>query len=531
MANQIKVGIEAEQNAVSFEQTDGPIDDSEYSAQTSDENLMPENAVRSFEQTDNPIDDSKFSAQTSDELGSGTPENAVRSFEEADDPVDDSEFSAQTSDELGSWTYEGPDLPVNVSAMLGYPDYPILRGNSPDAVAYNHKGASVPDTLNILFNIIRISLPMNASVLVTFTCYPETSLASKKSNTPDAAVYNDKGALIPDTLNILDESVDFLKGPMVTRVMPSFYIIIILISLPLNALAVVTFTCRIREKKPAVIYMSHLACVDLLFNLLLPLKIHYQMNGSDWVFGEAACRVLSAAYYCYMYCSILLMMSMSVDRLLAVVFPIASLTWRTTRKATFICTLVWLLALVGTVPLLLMSQTVNIKNVGVTCHDVLRQNDPTVLYYVYLFSILSCLYFFLPLVVTLVSYFAIIYALSVKSNRLATSSSDKRRRPVIMAVAVLFVFVVCFAPNNGILLYHCVHLATGGHREGDSSYAAYLLAVCLGSASVFLDPLLYYYGSSQCRKQIRSVFWCKKAKKSAKTQSDTKTSPCTTAAQ
>ncbi|KAL1260052.1 hypothetical protein QQF64_026127 [Cirrhinus molitorella] len=83
-----------------------------------------------------------------------------------------------------------------------------------------------------------------------------------------------------------DESDDFLKGLLVTHIMPSFYIIIILISLPLNAMALVTFTCKIREKKPAVIYMSHLACVDLLFTLLLPLKIHYQMNGSDWVFGE-----------------------------------------------------------------------------------------------------------------------------------------------------------------------------------------------------------------------------------------------------
>ncbi|KAL1260051.1 hypothetical protein QQF64_026128 [Cirrhinus molitorella] len=64
-------------------------------------------------------------------------------------------------------------------------------------------------------------------------------------------------------------------------------------SLP-NSLALVTFTCTIREKKPAVIYMSHLACVDLLFTLLLPMKIHYQLNASDWVFGEAACVVLSA---------------------------------------------------------------------------------------------------------------------------------------------------------------------------------------------------------------------------------------------
>ncbi|XP_067280716.1 proteinase-activated receptor 1-like [Pseudorasbora parva] len=346
---------------------------------------------------------------------------------------------------------------------------------------------------------------------------------SKIHKTSNTSVIHEilNNSVIHKTLGISVKSAVFLKGLMVTRIMPSFYIFIILISLPLNALALVTFTCRIREKKPAVIYMSHLACVDLLFTLLLPLKIHYQLNASDWVFGEVACRVLSAAYYCYMYCSILLMMCMSVDRLLAVAFPITSLTWRSPRKATCVCVLVWLLALAGTVPLLSMRQTLKVNDVGVTCHDALLRNDPSVLYYVYLFYILSCLYFFLPMLVTLVSYFTIIYVLSVKSNRLATSSSSSsgnRRRAVIMAIAVLVEFVMCFAPTNGILLYHCVRLATGG--EGDSSYVSYLLAVCLGSASVFLDPLLYYYGSSQCRKQIRSLFWCRKAKR-GKTSSNT----------
>uniref|UniRef100_A0A8C1YJL3 Proteinase-activated receptor 1 n=1 Tax=Cyprinus carpio TaxID=7962 RepID=A0A8C1YJL3_CYPCA len=304
-----------------------------------------------------------------------------------------------------------------------------------------------------------------------------------------------------DSYNISEKSVNFLKGLLVTRIMPSLYIIILLISLPLNALALVTFTCRIREKKPAVIYMSHLACVDLLFTLLLPLKIHYQLNASDWVFGEAACRVLTAAYYCYMYCSILLMMCTSLDRLLAVAFPIASLTWRSARKATCICVLVWLLTLAGTVPLLSITQTFKIKDVGVTCHDVLYQKE----LYVYLFSILSCIYFFLPLVVTLVSYSTIIYVLTNKPDHLATSSSGMERRAVIMAIAVLSVFVMCFAPTNGILFYHCVSLVTGGSTE-EGKY--YVIAVCLGSASVFLDPLLYYYGSSQCREKIISLICC-----------------------
>ncbi|XP_026105377.1 proteinase-activated receptor 1-like [Carassius auratus] len=305
---------------------------------------------------------------------------------------------------------------------------------------------------------------------------------------------------VPNIFIISDESVDFLKGLLVTRIMPSFYIIFLFIGLPLNVLAFVTFTCKIREKKPAVIYMTHLACVDLLFTLLLPLKIHYQMNASDWVFGEAACRLITAAYYCYMYCSILLMMCTSLDRLLAVAFPIASLTWRSSRKATCICILVWLLALAGTVPLLLVRQTLNIEDVGVTCHDVQYRTQ----LYAYQFSILSCLYFFLPLVVTLVSYSTIIYVLSVKSNSFATSSSssDIRRRAVIMTSAVLTEFLTCFASTNGILLNHCVYLATESH-SGDSSYIAYLLSVCVGSSSVFLDPLLYYYGSSHFRKN----FW------------------------
>uniref|UniRef100_A0A8C2PVQ2 G-protein coupled receptors family 1 profile domain-containing protein n=1 Tax=Cyprinus carpio TaxID=7962 RepID=A0A8C2PVQ2_CYPCA len=153
--------------------------------------------------------------------------------------------------------------------------------------------------------------------------------------------------------------------------------------------------------------MSHLACVDLLFTLLLPLKIHYQLNASDWVFGEAACRVISAAYYCNMYCSILLMMCMSVDRLLAVVFPIASLTWRKARK-----------------------------NVCVTCHEVLYHTQLCM----NLFSILSCF--------TLVSYSTIIYVLCVKSDCLATSYTNKRSRAVIMAIAVLMEFVMSTRGSN-----------------------------------------------------------------------------------
>ncbi|XP_056586161.1 proteinase-activated receptor 1-like isoform X2 [Triplophysa dalaica] len=314
-----------------------------------------------------------------------------------------------------------------------------------------------------------------------------------------------------------EDAVLFLKGSLVTRVMPSFYIFLFIISLPLNTLALMTFTCKIKEKKPAVIFMSNLACVDLLFTLLLPLKIHYHLNGSHWVFGEAACRMLTSAFYCYMYCSILLMMCMSVDRLMALLFPFASLTWRSVKNSVYVCALVWLLAIAGTIPRLSITQTFNVKHVGINCHDV-SLYDAVDQKYVNMFSILSILFFFLPLVVTLACYSTIINSLS-KSGRLAKSSSstsDQRRRAVIMFIAVLIEFVVCFALTNVILLYHCVLLATGGvGREGNTSYMTYMLALCAGCSSVFPDPLLYYYGSFQCKQQIRSVLRWRRTKKAS----------------
>ncbi|XP_050948645.1 proteinase-activated receptor 1-like [Labeo rohita] len=439
-------------------------------------------------------------------------ESSLNSFEQTDELIDDNESSTQMSDEF---SLDG--LERNFTVMTetyettendSFSDGMWYRNNSSDYFG----GYPVKNSTNS-----SEILPMIEQITSEEFFISHFKTQPYNSTDLNAANFNETTQI---AYNISDKSVNFLKSLLVTRVMPSFNIIIILISLPLNAVALVTFACRIREKKPAVIYMAHLACVDLLFTLLLPLKIHYQLNASDWVFGEAMCRVLSAAYYCYMYCSILLMMSMSVDRLLAVVFPVASLTWRSARKATCVCVLAWLLAFAGTVPLLSIAQTFNIKDVGVTCHDILHHTQM----YAYLFSILSCLYFFLPLVVTLVSYSTIIYVLTTKNDHLATSSSDKRRRAVIMAIAVLMEFVVCFAPTNGILLYHCVRLATGGSSE-EGKY--YLIAVCLGSASVFLDPLLYYYGSSQCREQIRSQIWWRKTKSTttpSNTNSQTKPS-------
>ncbi|XP_015221167.1 proteinase-activated receptor 1 isoform X2 [Lepisosteus oculatus] len=298
------------------------------------------------------------------------------------------------------------------------------------------------------------------------------------------------------------EATRFLTGPLMTVFIPTVYTLVFIISCPLNAIAVIMFILKIRPKKPAVIYMLNLAVADLLFVLLLPFKISYHFNGNNWGYGPTMCRIVTSAFYCNMYCSILLMMCISVDRLLAVVYPMKSLTWRSQQNALVVSLAMWLLAIGGVMPILLSDQTAVLPQLGITtCHDVLEIEKFTG-YYLYFFPIFCSIFFFIPLIFIIVCYIRIIQCL--RSANVANRS--KKTRAIFMAITVFAVFVICFTPTNIILLIHYVQFATG---YSDKSYMAYLLSMCIGSVSCCLDPMIYYFGSSQCQKQVISLLQCR----------------------
>ncbi|MBN3285432.1 PAR1 protein, partial [Polyodon spathula] len=273
-------------------------------------------------------------------------------------------------------------------------------------------------------------------------------------------------------------------------------------SLLLNGLAILMFICKMKLSKPAVIYMLNLAIADLLFVLLLPFKISYHVCGNNWGFGPVMCRIITAAFYCNMYCSVLLMMCISIDRFLAVVYPMQSLTWRSRETAAIMCISMWCLAIGGVMPFVLSEQTAEIPELGITtCHDVLDISEFKG-YYLYFFPIFCFIFFFIPMIITTVCYIRIIQCLD-SSN---VANKCKKTRAIFMTVTVFTVFIVCFVPTNIILLTHYLQFA---HGYSESSYFAYLLAMCLGSLSCSLDPLIYYFGSSQCQRQLRNLLCCK----------------------
>lgn len=314
--------------------------------------------------------------------------------------------------------------------------------------------------------------------------------------------------------DISEEALLFLKSPMSTILIPSFYTLVCLISIPINICAVLAFIRRIRPKKPAAIYMLNLACADLVFAALLPFKITYHFGGNNWIFGEVMCRVVTAAFYCNMYCSVLLIACISVDRLLAVVYPINSLSWRRPRNATIACLAMWIISFAGSVPLVLSNQTVHLSQLYITtCHDV-QSSDDLIWRYRFYFITLCCALFFLPLLVIVVSYARVIWTLS-RVSRSVPGRSRRKTRAVVMALTVLVMFVLCFTPTNCLLLAHYLQFKEGvksSRVAPDGSYAVYLIFMCLGSHNCLLDPLVYYFGSSQCQRELSNALRCQKIK-------------------
>ncbi|XP_063795047.1 proteinase-activated receptor 1-like isoform X2 [Pseudophryne corroboree] len=311
-----------------------------------------------------------------------------------------------------------------------------------------------------------------------------------------------------NTSEVINEPISntvksYLSSRWLTTFIPLVYTLVFAVALPLNVVAIIIFLLKTKVRKPGVIYLLNLAAADVLFVILLPFHIAYRFSGNNWLIGDGLCRLYTAASYCNMYCSILLMTSIGVDRFLAVVYPMRSLSWRTTGRAWLACCFIWIVSIAGTVPLITGRQTQRIAPLNVTtCYDVLSYEDH-LHYYIYYFTTFIFAFFFFPLIVTVVCYAGTIRTLSASTPE----SRSKRSRALVLTVAVLFVFVFCFGPTNIIFIIHYLNIH---QQSSESLFFAYIMCACISSVSCCLDPVIYYYASKAWQRHMYSLLHCNK---------------------
>nr|AFK11182.1 proteinase-activated receptor 2-like protein [Callorhinchus milii] len=304
-------------------------------------------------------------------------------------------------------------------------------------------------------------------------------------------------------LKVDDFAKDVLTGGLTTVFLPLVYIIVFIIGLPTNSIALWVFGYRTKKKHPATIYMANLALAVLLFIFWFPLKIAYHVNGNNWIFGEGLCRVLVSFYYGNMYCSILFMTSLSVQRYWVIVDPISQSKKKTTI-AYAVSISIWILIVLGTMPLYLTTQTAYITNLDITtCHDVLPELKLSSTMFDYFTSLAIGLFFF-PAVLTVIVY--VLMIMTLKASCTEANIGKSRRRAIELIITVLIMYLVCFTPSNIVLVVHYYMIKFYGVSN---VYAFYIVALCLSSINSCIDPFVYYFVSKDFRDHVKNTMMCR----------------------
>ncbi|XP_020511279.1 C5a anaphylatoxin chemotactic receptor 1 [Labrus bergylta] len=284
-----------------------------------------------------------------------------------------------------------------------------------------------------------------------------------------------------DLNNIFEE----LPGALTPEIQPIqiaalvFYSIVVLLGVPGNALVVwVTGFCMPRSVTS--LWFLNLALADLLCCLSIPLLMVPLAHDDHWHFGPLGCTLVRGLFYLVMYCSILQLVLISVDRWLLVSRPIWCQNKRRPKQAVFGCVAIWCLALIGSIPQFVYTKEIKAGEDKRECVTVYsKQSAWIVTSYRFLVG------FFLPFLV-IVACHLVVYS---KAESGLARGRARSKRTLRVIVAVVLSFFLCWLPLH--ILDFLILLTPRNSPHSPKIYLAHVLALCLAYFNSCLNPLLY----------------------------------------
>ncbi|XP_028997741.1 neuromedin-B receptor [Betta splendens] len=297
-------------------------------------------------------------------------------------------------------------------------------------------------------------------------------------------------------------------------VMTSMYVLIITVGLLGNITLVKIFVTNSAMRSVPNIFISSLAVGDLLLLLTcVPLDASRYFF-EDWVFGEAACKLIPVIQLTSVGVSVFTLTALSADRYRAIVNPMdiqtTSAVFWTCLKAVSI----WLLSVLLAVPEAIFSQIVSMQdNHNVTFVNCVPYPMSNPMHPKIQSVMIFLVYFLIPLVVISVYYYHIARTLIKSAHDMPGEVSDHTRRQMetrkrLAKIVLVFVglFALCWFPNHVLYMYRSFH-----YSQMDVSLAHLIitmLARILSFSSSCVNPFALYLLSDSFRRHFNSQLRC-----------------------
>lgn len=337
---------------------------------------------------------------------------------------------------------------------------------------------------------------------------------------------------------------DIDTGIPLEEVIPVGFVYVFTLILGVVGNALVIF-CIVRHKgmrSITNIFLLSLATADLMLILIcVPVK-GIAFFAFSWTMGEVMCKLVHYVQNVSMICSVMTLTMMSIERYVAIRYPL---------KAKYLCTLVhakvvifsvWSLSFIAAVPILFGKKLIpgGVITKGYTCIKSWSDEAYSKLYELYMLIIMLII----PTGVMIVAYTGICWEMitvtarradmrsgslsetdlptdkvdptrkSVKGNRKSnkqnkskkkSAEDDKTKMQVVkMLVVVVFLFVLCWAPiliNNVLVGFNVLPLLHYGPLK-----PMRMMFNLLSYFNSCINPVVYSFMSRNFRESFKQTF-------------------------
>ena len=253
------------------------------------------------------------------------------------------------------------------------------------------------------------------------------------------------------------------------------YVILIIVSLAGNISIIVVIFFDKSKRKPTNLFIFNLALCDMAILISCTFVQLLMSIKNYWMFGELFCKLNSFLQMVSVLASVLTLLMIACDRYIGIMHPLKSKVYIKNRYYYLTICLIWIISIFISIPTYMYRKYSEIKwldYVETTCDDsgwplnpkmnkngciIKTESEFKRIYYT--FIIISL--FFVPFLIMVCVYSIMIRKLwrnredidiMVQSNN-RTNLIKNQKKGIIMLVAILVTFFVCWSPLELMILY------------------------------------------------------------------------------